>query len=285
MADGAPLIIGAQNAGVQPTVLRGDDGEFAIGMEVSTPGDATVANSAAIIGRSPDLRKGLLGIGHPGVHGTSSTPDGVGVAGRSDDGYGISGVAGNVGMYARNAEQGHEAYLGSRCCAADFYGDVYVHGQVTKSGGGFLIDHPQDAANMYLSHSFVESSERKNIYEGIAIADSEGEAVIELPGWFAALNTDIRYQLTPIGAPAPDLHIAEEAVLNQFKIAGGLPDLKISWLVTGVRQDAWARAHPLTPEYNKPDDERGSYQHPELLGEAMEHGLAARRYPDGAHRA
>jgi hypothetical protein len=28
--------------------------------------------------------------------------------------------------------------------------------------------------------------------------------------WFGALNKDFRYQLTAIGAPGPNLHIAEE---------------------------------------------------------------------------
>jgi hypothetical protein len=30
------------------------------------------------------------------------------------------------------------------------------------------------------------------------------------PDWFSALNKDFRYQLTAIGAPGPNLYIAEE---------------------------------------------------------------------------
>ena len=49
----------------------------------------------------------------------------------------------------------------------------------------------------------------KNIYDGIAILDANGEAEIEFPDWFSALNKDFRYQLTAVGAPGPNLHIAE----------------------------------------------------------------------------
>ena len=40
--------------------------------------------------------------------------------------------------------------------------------------------------------------------------DDKGEAEIDLPDWFGALNKDFRYQLTAIGAPGPNLYIAEE---------------------------------------------------------------------------
>ena len=108
----------------------------------------------------------------------------------------------------------------------------------------------------------------KNIYDGIVRLDASGEAVVELPEWFEALNADFRYQLTAIGAPAPGLYIAEEIADHHFKIAGGPPGTKVSWQVTGVRQDAYAKAHPLQVEVDKPDSERGYYIHPELYGAA-----------------
>lgn len=42
--------------------------------------------------------------------------------------------------------------------------------------------------------------------------------------------------------------------------------VKVSWQVTGVRQDAYAKAHPLVVEQDKPVAERGYYLHPELFG-------------------
>jgi hypothetical protein len=72
-----------------------------------------------------------------------------------------------------------------------------------------------------------------------------------LPDWFEALNRDSRYQLTPIGTPAPDLYIADEIENNRFRIAGGQPNGKVSWTVTGIRQDAYAKAHPMQVEVDK----------------------------------
>jgi hypothetical protein len=56
----------------------------------------------------------------------------------------------------------------------------------------------------------VESPDMKNVYDGVVTLDDNGEAEIELPDWFGALNKDFRYQLTAIGAPGPNLYIAEE---------------------------------------------------------------------------
>jgi hypothetical protein len=56
------------------------------------------------------------------------------------------------------------------------------------------------------------------------------------------------YSLTAIGAPAPNLYIAQEVTNNSFEIAGGAPGMKVSWQVTGIRQDAFAKANPLKVE-------------------------------------
>ena len=89
-------------------------------------------------------------------------------------------------------------------------GRVFIRGPLEKPGGSFKIDHPLDPANKYLYHSFVESPDMKNIYDGVLVLDENGEAEIDLPDWFGALNKDFRYQLTAIGAPGPNLYIAEE---------------------------------------------------------------------------
>jgi trimeric autotransporter adhesin len=145
--------------------------------------------------------------------------------------------------------------------------NVDVLGTLTKPAGSFKIDHPLDPANKYLYHSFVESPDMKNIYDGVAELDASGEAVIALPDWFQALNRDFRYQLTPIGAPGPNLYIAEEVANNQFKIAGGTPGSKVSWQVTGIRQDAYANAHRIPLEVEKAPADRGRYLYPEVIGQ------------------
>jgi hypothetical protein len=91
------------------------------------------------------------------------------------------------------------------------------------------------------------------IYNGEVTLDSFGEAEVELPSWFEALNQDFRYQLTAIGAPAPNLHVAKTIQGNRFRIAGGSPGLVVSWQVTGVRHDVYAEAHRIPVEAWKPE--------------------------------
>ena len=87
-----------------------------------------------------------------------------------------------------------------------------------------------------------------NVYNGSVVLDDRGAAVVALPDWFEALNRNFRYQLTPVGAPSPDLHIAAEIEGNQFTIAGGKGGVKVSWQVTGVRKDAYAEANRIKVE-------------------------------------
>jgi hypothetical protein len=195
------------------------------------------------------------------------------------DGFGVVGVASNAGVAAFNVGNNHQAYLASDCCAAYFVGEVAVIGKLSKASGGFLIDHPLDPSAKYFSHSFVESPEMKNVYDGMVVLDANGEAVVDLPTWFESLNSDFRYQLTPIGTPGPNLYIAEEVFSNRFKIAGGTPMMKVSWQVTGIRQDAWAKAHPMQVEEDKSVEERGFYLHPELYGAPREQSIARVRHP------
>jgi len=119
-----------------------------------------------------------------------------------------------------------------------------------------------------------------NIYNGVTRLDAKGEAWVSLPEWFEALNSDFRYQLTAIGAPQPNLYIASEISVNRFKIAGGKQGMKVSWQVTGIRQDAWANAHRIPVEEDKPAAQRGYYLHPELFGQPKEKGIERAHGPE-----
>ncbi len=182
---------------------------------------------------------------------------------------------------AAYSHAGYDAYLADSSYAAEFYGNVNVSGTLTKSGGSFKIDDPLDPANKYLSHSFVESPDMKNIYDGVVTLDANGQAAVALPAWFGAVNRDFRYQLTSIGAPGPNLYIASEVSSNVFKIAGGAPGGKVSWQVTGIRQDPWANAHRIPVEELKPAPERGTYLAPELFGQTPEKSVRLARHPRG----
>jgi hypothetical protein len=138
-------------------------------------------------------------------------------------------------------------------------GNLSVGGTLSKAAGSFKIDHPLEPKTKYLSHSFVESPDMMNIYNGVVVLDGEGTATITLPEWFQALNRDFRYQLTAIGGFAP-VYVSAEVGNNQFAIAGGKPGMKISWQVTGIRQDSYANANRIPVEELKPMDKIGTLE-------------------------
>src|SRR5918996_1495239 len=230
-----------------------------------------------------------------GVIGKSQRSTGVlglsdknaGVLGGSHDGFGVVGVSGNwAGLYGESSYD----------YAAILNGKVKITGNLEKAGGSFKIDHPLYPANKYLCHSFVESPDMKNVYDGVVVLDRKGKAEIELPDWFGILNKDFRYQLTAIGAPGPNLYIAEEIAEantknssksssnknnnnSRFKIAGGASGMKVSWQVTGIRKDPWANDHRIQVEEDKPAKERGYYLHPDLYSQPEEKGISHLLFP------
>jgi hypothetical protein len=154
-------------------------------------------------------------------------------------------------------------------------GSASVIGAISKGSGTFVIDHPLDPKNKLLYHSFVESPDVKNIYDGIATLDSTGSATIVLPGYFFALNKDFRYLATPVGEPMPDLHLSSGVQKSFFglfgspalAIAGGAPEGKVSWQVTGIRHDPFILAYPIIPEVQKGPNQlvdKGKYLFPEF---------------------
>jgi hypothetical protein len=126
-----------------------------------------------------------------------------------------------------------------------------ITGSVSKGAGTFAIDDPLDPANKILFHSFVESPQAMNEYDGTATLDTNGEAVIELPDYFDSLNTDFTYQYFPMSGPMPNLYIKRQIQNNAFTIAGGVVGGQVSWVVTGVRHDPYILAHPIIPEVEK----------------------------------
>lgn len=211
-----------------------------------------------------------------GLIGLADQSGGVnyGVFGDSEGGTSSMGVGGggyggtsyNIGIYGGAGSSAASNYAGY------FYGDVYVSGTLSKGGGSFKIDHPQDPANKYLIHSFVESPDMMNIYNGNVVTDAQGIAVVELPTYFDVLNIEFRYQLTVMGEFAQAI-IKEEVSGNQFTIQTDKPNVKVSWQVTGIRNDPWAQENRIEVEVDKPAHEKGLYLHPELFGKSADQGM------------
>ncbi len=165
---------------------------------------------------------------------------------------------------------------------------VYANGNSGASGSkSFRIDHPDDPSKKYLIHYSSESPEIINFYSGKAVLDGTGEAVVELPRYFAKINKDPRYTLTPLGSPMPMLHVAEEidedllasaakatpdepSPLCTFRIAGGAPGAKVSWRVEAVRNDRWVQKRGAPVEVDKQGSEMNTYQDPSLYGQPPE---------------
>lgn len=178
-----------------------------------------------------------------------------------------------------SADDGLKIFNTGTGYAADFSGDVNVSGTLSKGAGAFKIDHPLDPENKYLYHSFVESPDMMNVYNGNITLDNNGEAIVELPEWFEMLNKEFRYQLTCIGGFAP-VYIAEEIASNSFRISGGTSGMKISWQVTGIRQDPYANNNRIPLEVEKTDKEKGHYLHYKAYNQPIENSIDVANDPE-----
>jgi hypothetical protein len=236
---------------------------------VAAGGSATgiEENGGAGVLANGGTASGEAGLGGTGgfFYGGRSAPTGLG-------GDGVRAFAGGAGGVALVAD----AYNNDNTLtAAVFVGEVNVEGELDKSSGAFKIDHPLDPENKYLMHSFVESPDMKNVYDGTVVTDATGYATIAMPDYFEALNRDFRYQLTVIGPQFAQAIVSSKMVANHFTIRTDHPGVEVSWQVTGIRQDAWANAHRIGNEIEKSDKEKGKFIHPELFGHPASDSVSA----------
>jgi hypothetical protein len=209
------------------------------------------------------------GGGTYGVYGVSASGEGVFGFSNGDAGHGL---VGSIGTNSATAGGVYGASAGTTSFAGYFEGQVNVTGNLSKGSGAFRIDHPLDPANRILQHSFVESPDMLNIYNGVVTADAKGEATVTLQAWFMALNRDFRYGLTPIGEFAP-LYVKEKVAGGRFTIGGAKPGQEVSWQLTGIRQDAFANANRIEVELEKAGAQRGQYLHPVEHGQPRSKGV------------
>ena len=259
-ANEATLVVTDTAAG---NALRGQS-QQGFGVNGSSQRAAGVFGSSASgdgVSGSSTGRNGVQGVSQShvasGVYGENLSGQGFGVAGRANSPNPGDDIPHGAPVLGDNQAGGY---------AGLFVGGVHVNGFFTKNGGGFRIDHPADPANKYLCHSFVESPEMLNVYNGEVTTGEDGRATVALPNYFESLNRDFRYQLTVVGVFAQAI-VAEEIRDNRFVISTDKPGAKVSWQVVGVRQDPWARAHAVATEIEKSMSDRGKYLSPQEYGE------------------
>jgi hypothetical protein len=184
----------------------------------------------------------------------------------------VQGLTGNARYFLVEKPTGENLLEVNSDDNINVLNNLNVVGTLSKGGGSFKIDHPLDPANKYLYHSFVESPDMMNVYNGNVTTNATGFATVELPDYFEALNRDFRYQLTVIGTFAQAI-VKEKVKNNRFVIQTSEPNVEVSWQVTGIRQDPFANQQRIPETVEKPAGERGYYLHPSAFGLPAERGI------------
>ena len=151
---------------------------------------------------------------------------------------------------------------GERMRIENTTGKVVVNGDFTAIGvKAFTMDHPLDPTNKTLMHAAIESNEVLNSYSGTVTTNANGKVMVNLPDYFEAINKDFRYQLTVMGTFAQAI-ISKEVSDNKFEISTNQPNVKVSWEVKGVRNDAHMRKFPFVAVEEKSAAQKGHYIDP-----------------------
>jgi hypothetical protein len=116
-------------------------------------------------------------------------------------------------------------------------GNLTVNGNFTVTGTkSFAMPDPSDAKKA-IYYVALEGPEAGTYFRGTA-KTVNGEAIIELPGYFSNITEKERMtvQLTPVGAPG-QLYVAEKTPGRLvIKVANGANDAEFDYLVQGVRK-------------------------------------------------
>lgn len=260
-----------------------EGGSFGVRGDVTS----TATGESAVYGQNERTTggHGVMGLGYNGTVGLTDKVDGFGIWGSndatSDPGAGIYGLGvTGVGGQSTNTGLSYGIYSfddGGIYNNLDVNFNFYAGG--TKS---FRIDHPLDPDNKFLVHYCVESDEVLNIYRGTTVLDAQGNATIELPEYFEAINTNFSYQLTPIGAAMPSLFVSNEITGNTFTVEGGVSGKKVSWVVIAERNDPLLKNNPemRNPEPLKTGRYEGKYAHPEYYSKTEKDRIMFKETPD-----
>ena len=167
------------------------NGTGVLGSATST----SAGGSIGVEGSTSNGGTGVVGVASAttglnfGVQGITPSSGGVGVQGSSPY-IAVAGfnqvcsptcnlVAGTAGQFVTGSGgivlEGLAGSGYAGVFSVDSNGNLSITGKLSKGSGSFKIDHPLDPANKYLEHSFVESPDMMNIYNGIAMLDSRGK--------------------------------------------------------------------------------------------------------------
>eukprot|EP01060_Flectonema_neradi_P030495 TRINITY_DN4452_c0_g1_i1.p1 TRINITY_DN4452_c0_g1~~TRINITY_DN4452_c0_g1_i1.p1 ORF type:complete len:364 (+),score=59.90 TRINITY_DN4452_c0_g1_i1:494-1585(+) len=141
--------------------------------------------------------------------------------------------------------QSYVAYTaGPDCGAPDFAKFImilYMISMLVLFGNFFLRKYVlrKPGADMCGVIKTAEPPKRVS-YSGLITLSNSGSAVIHLPKWFQRpSDVEFSYQLTPVGAAMPSLHVSEEiGVRDTFSVAGGVPSRRVSWQVIAEQPPA-----------------------------------------------
>lgn len=276
------------NHGGQDRLTIQPNGYIGIGTTAPDRPLKIISNDSVVVQSLFGATTSGYGVFYTGLHGEGRGSSSKGVSGTSIGEYSaaVSGTAdgpvstgGSFFTYATDSgSAGLFSSASGSAMAAVFGGKVSVSGLLSKGGGSFKIDHPLDPENKYLYHSFVESPDMMNVYNGTITTDARGYAIVSMPDYFEALNRDFRYQLTVVDEGEGSwtmARVVQKIKGNTFKIQTSNPNVEVSWQVTGIRHDNFAEANRIQPEVMKEPANRGKYLHPAEYGMPEEMGIDA----------
>jgi hypothetical protein len=178
--------------------------------------------------------KGVSGSGTTGVYGISVRNNGFGVHGHSQTSDGVYGFSQNgAGVHGVCNGPGY---------AGRFDGNLIVTGRIQARGYDPLPLGARGAGDQG-GLAVAEAAARA----GVAQLGAAGTAIVQLAG---GVDDGRRFScvLTPIGGPAPDLHVAAAVTGGGFTIAGGAPGAQVSWQLSAVD------ASNTDPDATRPGD-------------------------------
>lgn len=156
---------------------------------------------------------------------------------------------------------------------------LHVVGTIQGTTKSFLIDHPDDPQNKTLRHFSTESDEALVMYRGKVQLDANGEATVNMPGYFVSLTKEdeATINLTAIGKQ-PFLSSYEwDAGYSSFTVYGQ-PNKSVAYQVNAERDDPAAKYYlkdqPVV-ESKGPNKAApvGSYLNPEAYGQTKNAGV------------